>query len=316
MQQLSTPLFLDTDIGTDIDDVYALVLAAASPELDLRAVSTVNNDTSLRAQIARKVLNLLGPGGESIPVVPGRGDTLTPDILLGWMGHEGEGIDLSDLTSPAKMRSLPAIFEEQVEQCHAAGNPLCLVTIGALTNAAWLLSEIPAETRARIGRIVAMASTFEGFGEANAAREHNVACDPFAFQTVLEVGIPLTLIGLNVTKRTTMTEVHLARIEAIGGPLAEARSGMHRVWFRAIHSNSSPMHDALAIAYLLDPDLVKTIPVTGHIRGAEGTVVYNARSDGQVTGVQIAVDVDVEAFHALLYERVLGAVEANKKRNG
>jgi inosine-uridine nucleoside N-ribohydrolase len=316
MQQLVTPLFLDTDIGTDIDDVYALVLAAASPELDLRGVSTVNNDTSLRAQIARKVLNLLGPGGESIPVVPGRRDAYTPDILLGWMGHEGEGIDLSDLASPVEPRSLPAIFEEQVEQCHAAGNPLRLVTIGALTNAAWLLSETPAKTRAKLGRVVAMASTFEGYGKASAAREHNVACDPIAFQTVLEAGVPLTLIGLNVTKRTAMTEAHLAQIEAIGGPLAEALSGMHRIWFRTIRGNSSPMHDALAIASLLSPDLVKTIPVTGHIRGADGTVVYNTRSDAQVTGVEIAVEVDVEAFHALLYERVLGAVEASKKRNG
>src|SRR5438128_1016949 len=70
------PILLDTDIGTDIDDIYALILAARSPELDLRAVTTVNNDTELRAKIAKKVLQLLGR--DHVPVAVGEGRSLTP----------------------------------------------------------------------------------------------------------------------------------------------------------------------------------------------------------------------------------------------
>src|SRR5206468_7344631 len=84
------PVALDTDIGTDIDDVYALILAAVSPELDLKAVTTVNNDTNLRARLAKAVLSLLEKN--DIPVAAGARESLTPGVSLGWMGHEGQGI--------------------------------------------------------------------------------------------------------------------------------------------------------------------------------------------------------------------------------
>jgi inosine-uridine nucleoside N-ribohydrolase len=153
-----------------------------------------------------------------------------------------------------------------------------------------------------------MASTFEGYGEAHAAREHNVACDPLAFEKVLRSGIPLTLVGLNVTRRTAMTAARVAQLEAIGGPLSEALCGMHRVWFREIARDSSPMHDALAVAILFRPELVTTIPVAAELRGTDGAVIYNPPASGQVTHVEIATDVDVEAYHVLLWERMLEAV--------
>src|SRR5579862_9891614 len=93
---MSRPILLDTDIGTDIDDAYALVLAAASPELDLRAVTTVNHDVELRARIAKSLLRRLGR--DDIPVAVGEQGSLTPGADRGWMGHEGVGIDLSDVS--------------------------------------------------------------------------------------------------------------------------------------------------------------------------------------------------------------------------
>jgi inosine-uridine nucleoside N-ribohydrolase len=304
-------IFLDTDVGTDIDDAYALLLAAVSPELELVGVGTVNNDTVLRARIARKLLKLLGR--PEIPVVAGRGEPYTEGISLGWMGHEGEGIDLSDPSLQPDKTPLPEMFTRCVEECHHRNQPLMLVTIGAMTNAAWLLEALPAETAGKIGRIVAMASTWEGYGDSCAAREHNVACDTDAFDRVLKSGIPLTLVGLNVTRRTAMTAAQLQEIEAIGGPLAEALSGMHRVWFREIGRESSPMHDALAIAALFRPSVITTAPVAARVLDRDGTVLYNTPAPGEVTHIEIAIDVDVEAYHALLWERTLEAVRANKE---
>ncbi len=299
-------IFLDTDIGTDIDDVYALLLAAVSPELVLAGVGTVNNDTALRARIASKVLKLLGR--PEIPVVAGYGAACTESVTLGWMGHEGEGIDLSDPSLSLDPTPLPDIVVAKVEECRARGEALTLVTIGAMTNAARLLDALPPETVGNLARIVAMASTFEGYGEERATREHNVACDPVAFERVLHSDIPLTLVGLNVTRRTAMTAAQVADLEAVGGPLAEALSGMHRVWFREIGRDSSPMHDALAVAVLFRPDLVTTVPVVANVRGTDGAVVYNPPAAGQVTHVEIATDVDVEAYHTLLWERTVEAV--------
>src|SRR5579871_4091962 len=86
------PLVLDTDIGTDIDDVYALILAAVSPECDLRAVTVVNCDVHLRARLARHILDLLGR--RDVPVSMGASLSLTPGERRGWMGHEGLGLSL------------------------------------------------------------------------------------------------------------------------------------------------------------------------------------------------------------------------------
>src|SRR5262245_9930787 len=88
------PLLLDTDIGTDIDDVYALILAAASPEFALRAVTVVNCDVALRGRLARRVLDLLGR--RDVPVSIGAAVSLTPGERRGWAGHEGLGISLAD----------------------------------------------------------------------------------------------------------------------------------------------------------------------------------------------------------------------------
>ena len=130
------PLLLDTDIGTDIDDVYALIFAAISPEFILRAVTTVNNDTALRARIARGILNLMGR--EDVPVIIGAGLSLTQGASRGWGGYEGEGMDLSavptqtgedganvDKTNGKIINGDAARWiAETAQQCHEAGTPL------------------------------------------------------------------------------------------------------------------------------------------------------------------------------------------------
>lgn len=323
---LPVPIVLDTDIGTDIDDAYALLFAAVSPELELRAVTTVNNGVVLRAQIAKKLLRLLGQ--EVIPVAVGASAALSPGVHRGWGGHEGKGIELSDIAQDRDFDLLPAarLIAEHVEQAFDAGTPLTLLTIGALTNAALACRAFP-EAMAKTGRIVAMASSFAGYGEENAQGEHNVACDPQAFQVVLDSGIPLTLIGLNVTRQTRMIREQVDALEQIGGSLAEALVGMHRIWFEFIKRDHSPMHDGLAIAATFRPELVRLVPVIGHVlrdNEENGIVVYNPPPPPEVTEnksslasfsdlpaanrVQIADWVDVEAFHALFYERINAAV--------
>src|SRR5207302_9510947 len=107
-------------------------------------------------------------------------------------------------------------------------------------NMAWLVEELPANVIRKIERIVAMASSFQRFGEADARGEHNVACDPVALDRVLKSGVPVTLIGLNVTMQTRMTGAQLDAIESRGGPLAQALAGMHRSWFDIIQRDQSP----------------------------------------------------------------------------
>ncbi len=310
------PIILDTDIGTDIDDAYALVLAASSPELDLLAVTTVNSDTLLRAQIAKELLRRVGR--DDVPVTVGAVDALTPGVDRGWGGHEGADIDLSgiDPDSDFDSRHAPELIAELASRAHRDGNPCTLITIGALTNAALALREFPAETRL-VRRIVAMASNFNGYGEENARGEHNVACDPLAFQEVLDSGIPLILAGLNVTRRTSMSRLDVDRLEKIGGPLAGAPAGMHKVWFNYIGKDHSPMHDGLAVAAAFDYSMLTCAPVSGQVldNAAErGTVGYNPPGAGQVTRTWVALDANIGAFHRMFFERIEQAVRSRNNR--
>jgi inosine-uridine nucleoside N-ribohydrolase len=303
------PVLLDTDIGTDIDDAYALLLAAVSPELDLRGVTTVNNDTTLRAQIARRLLQIMNRS--DVPVAVGAREAITPGIDRGWMGHEGRGIELSSAGPSAEYDSRDAakLIADCARQAHVEGTPLTLFPIGAMTNIALAIRDYPDEM-ALVGRIIAMASSFEGYGLENARGEHNVACDPDAFRMIIESGLPVILIGLNVTRETAMTKTQVEAMAGIGGPLARDLAGMHTIWFEQIGRDHSAMHDGLAVAIAFRPDLVELIPVEAHMlagSGEQGAVVYNAPSPGKVTNCQIAVSVDAEAFQSLLQERTLAA---------
>ena len=332
------PLLLDTDIGTDIDDVYALIFAAISPEFDLRAVTTVNNDTVLRARIARRVLNLMGR--EDVPVIVGTGPSLTLNEHRGWGGYEGEGIDLSSVAEPTSgsgaddesasgtaagiaVSDAPRRIAECAQQCADGGTPLTVCLIGAMTNLAIAFREYPAQTR-KIGQIIAMAADFGGYGAANARTEHNIACDPAAAEIVLQSGVPTMLIGLNVTKQTAMTLEDVEALEAIGGPLAEDVAGMHRVWLNHIRNTRSPMHDALTLAQQIDPSILTFAPTycsvatqgdsQGKVTYLEGNPVDASTEEEALLPppCKVALTVNAPQYHALLQARVQDALRQSR----
>lgn len=306
---MATPVLLDTDIGTDIDDAYALVLAAVSPEIDLRGVVTVNHDTGLRAGIARVLLDQLGR--TDVPVVPGAGPSLTPGVERGWIGHEGYGIDLSCIDPEVDFLGddVVKVYAREIDKAYAAGTPLQIVSIGPSTNVAAVLRELPVATVCRIGGIVAMASTFAGYGFEYARAEHNVACDPVAFAELLSSPVSVSLVGLNVTLQTAMTAEHVGHLAAIGSPLSASLVGMHRVWFEFLKGDRSAMHDALAVAAVFQPDLMGWIPVHAICVDKEdqpGAVQYDP-CDAAAAHCRIAGSVDAGAYHELLFGRVMAA---------
>jgi purine nucleosidase len=314
------PLLLDTDIGTDIDDVYALILAAASPEFDLRAVTVVNDDVMLRARMARQALNLLGR--QEVPVSVGAAVALTPGERRGWAGHEGLGLPLPDASETAAVSAGITAAPDaarRIADCavaaHAAGTPLTVCPIGAMTNLALALRCYPEETRL-IGQVIAMASDFGGFGLENARGEHNIACDPVAAEIVLRSGLPVTLIGLNVTGQTRMTLADVEALEAIGGPLADALAGMHRVWFAVIRRDHSPMHDGLTLALQLDPAILTLKEAVAQVttRGPQAGYTRYDAPGGLRTVCRVATAVDAPRYHELLQSRVREAARQAKNR--
>ncbi len=214
---------------------------------------------------------------------------------------------------------------ECAQQCADAGTPLTVCPIGAMTNLALAFRDYPEQT-GKIGQIIAMAADFGGYGHQNARSEHNIACDPIAAEIVLQSGVPITLIGLNVTRQTEMTLEDVEVLEAIGGPLADALAGMHRVWFREIHNTRSPMHDALTLAIQIDPAILTFAPAYCSVvtQGEErGKVIYlegnpiSASTEEEALlppPCRAALTVDAPRYHALLQQRVQAAVRQARDR--
>jgi inosine-uridine nucleoside N-ribohydrolase len=108
-----------------------------------------------------------------------------------------------------------------------------------------------------------------------------------------------------------MAASDLERVAAIGGPLAQALEGMHRIWFEAIGRDNSPMHDSLAVAAVFDGSLLSLVPVSAAVDMTDplaGAVEFNPSVGDAVTTVRIATGVDSEAFHRLFFARIESAV--------
>jgi len=296
-------VILDTDIGTDIDDAYALLLAISSSELNVKGVTLVHGDVGLRAKIAQKLLKLSGHAG--IPVAVGGEHPINRDRPIYWAGHEGRGIDFSDVE---KMRVADESAAEFIARSVVEdGRRLTLITIGAMTNAAIAVRDFPREMAA-LERIVSMGSTFRGYGHENAGVEHNIKCDPEAAAIVLNSGIPVTLVGLNVTTKTALTRRHLAQISGFQTPLAQLMVHMTRDWLVFRGRGSTPMHDPLAVAAAFDPGVVGTIPVSANVsREVPGQVAYCEANAG--SPLEVCRSVNVPRFEDAFFSRVLPAVE-------
>jgi len=254
------PLILDTDIGTDVDDAFAVALAALSKELEVKTVSVVYGDVDLRARIARKLLNLAGR--EDIPVAKGLSKPLTPGIEPKMAGHEGKGI-LTPSDTGLKIHEKPAvdlIIEKIMES-----DEVTIVTIGPLTNLAAAIKKEPRITK-RISEYIFMGGVINPpiiKGKPLSPRfETNLNSDPEAARIVLNSGIPTKMVGMDVTWRVLIGLSHLEKLREARTPLTDALANMLEVWFSVIRGadeeifgdkNVTAMHDPLAVSLAINP---------------------------------------------------------------
>lgn len=289
------PIVLDTDIGTDIDDAYALVLCVVSPELDLRAVTIVNNDVELRGRIAGKLLRDLA---YECPIGLGESNRLDGTVTPGSHGNEGDGIDLEPVEfSPFHAKDL--IVKCVMEGCRT------IVGIGQMTNIALALRGLPDGIKREIV-IYQMATSFRGYGREAAEREHNAACDIAALKETLDSGAFVKLVGLNVTRETSMSREDLQIIEGIGGQLPRDLAGMHKVWFDYIGRDESPMHDPLTVAAVFDHNVLDFEPVSAEVLQGEQLVVFDTVK--KWSKCEAAIDINAVRFQELFAKRIRNAM--------
>jgi purine nucleosidase len=287
-------VILDTDLamgapGADIDDGFALALALADPGIEVDLVTTVggNSDVVTSTRLTADLLRLLGR--EDVPVVQG---------------------------APAESTAA----EEIARRVLAEPGQLTVVAIGPLTNVARALAVDPGVAGA-VREVVAMGGVYlEQTNVAAMPGEYNFWCDPDAAQAVMESGVQLRLVGLDVTRRVRLTRADadaIAELGAFGRLAGEATKDwiafQERVKPREeLEQGSCALHDPLAVAVVTRPDLVTWrdahVAVETEGRFTRGVAVADLLmwQDPPSPNCRIATEVDAEAFLALFHERIAG----------
>ena len=302
---MSRRVILDCDTGTD--DAIAIMLAAARPELDLLAVTAVwgNHAVEHTADNSRRTLDLIGR--TDIPVYAGRGAPIEPPpgapVPVG--SPEPDTLPLPSATQTVEPQDA---VEWLVETARATTQRFTLVPTGSMSTVAAAVAADPAFVDA-VDQIVMMGGVIERGGLLPEV-ETNVGHDPEAAQRVLDAGFErLVLVPLDATYRANVTAEHCATLRAGGGAAAgvaadfiEQRIERYRLLPAMGGRAAAPVHDALTVAYLVDPTLITLRPAT--VRVHTGDSPTRGRTDITLGGgdVQVATDADAPRFFELLLE--------------
>jgi purine nucleosidase len=304
---LTTRVILDTDIGTDVDDILALALVLCAPELELAGVTVVYGDVLLRARMVRKVLNLRGR--EDVPVLIGVSKPLLGLQPLYWAGHEGKGLlePEDEALAPDREHAVDFIVRTVME------NPgqIHLITIGPMTNAALAFLREPALAE-NLLHLTIMGGVVRGpEGLHLPYCEHNVRCDPEAAHAVLSSGAPMTLVPLDVTTQVKVYAEGADRIRAGGTPFHRAVAGQLDAYPYFYPRGYTYLHDPLAVATLIEPGLVTTRPLHVDVelagRHLAGATLMRTPTEEAPATAQVALAVDVPRFEAFFVERLAGS---------
>jgi len=310
------PLVIDTDPG--IDDALAILLALASPEVDLQLVTTVhgNVDLALTTDNALRVLHLAGRS--DVPVAAGaRASLIHPQPERAGHVHGAAGLGGVQLPpSPARLDPRPAVVA-LAELLAGSAEPVTVAAIGPLTNIALLLAVHP-DAAARIGRLVVMGGSAGRGGNVTAAAEFNIWSDPEAAAAVLGSTVPTVMVGLDVTLPTVLTVEGIARFAAAGPIGATAAAILQQYLDHARTAYGVPgvvVHDALALTEAIAPGTLGTVPrdvvVDTTLGAGRGQTLVDRRSvSGSPTAVEVAESVDSEAALEFLVSRLAGIDQA------
>ncbi|MDB4867733.1 MAG: Purine nucleosidase/pyrimidine-specific ribonucleoside hydrolase [Cohnella sp.] len=304
------PVIIDTDIGDDIDDALAIAFALGCPELELLGVTTVLGNTAARARIAARLLQEAYAG--SIPVHAGCGQPIrqsadTFKVPCQYLPGEMDELPVADLHA----------VDFIIETALRSPEPITLLTIGPLTNAAVALLREP-RLREKLRRIVMMGGAYY-FHYV----EWNVYCDPEAADIVFRSGTPITAVGLDVTKRCLMSHTQLDRLSRGNTPVTRLLLGLIGMWQADTGRRCPILHDALAVYGAINGGLLGfereavSVELSGaRTRGLTFNLTDRDREEQLVTAalemagrsvVEVANRVEAELFVELFLDRVLSS---------
>ncbi|WP_404684608.1 pyrimidine-specific ribonucleoside hydrolase RihA [Raoultella terrigena] len=307
---MALPIILDCDPGHD--DAIAIVLALASPELDVKAItSSAGNQTPEKT--LRNVLRMLTLlQRQDIPVAGGARKPLMRELIIADNVHGESGLDGPALPEPDFAPQNCTAVELMAKTLRESPQPVTIVATGPQTNVALLLNGHP-ELRDKIARIVMMGGAMV-LGNWQPAAEFNIYVDPEAAEIVFLSGIPVVMAGLDVTHRAQIHDMDIERFRQVGNPVATIVAELLD-FFMEYHKDAkwgftgAPLHDPCTIAWLLKPELFtcveRWVGVETQGKYTQGmTVVDYYFLTGNQPNTTVLLDVDREGFVDLLAERL------------
>jgi pyrimidine-specific ribonucleoside hydrolase len=331
-------VILDMDPG--VDDALAIILAMLSPELEVEAITTVSGNVhvDLCTRNVRRVLEVLKPEqppiiarGEAAPLVDvgSSSGASTSGNITGADVHGPDG--LGDLDRFAGSNGVTKRYPEPslypVSSAHAVDVILSMVTdhpreitlipTGPLTNIARAITRGP-ERIEKVKEIIIMGGAFKVPGNATAVAEANIFVDPHAADVVVNSGLPITLVGLDVTHQVRLQESHIEReIEPLNSRLSQFIcdiTGIYMDFHRKYYGIAGfYMHDPLAVGVAIDPSLVETeefyVQVETQGKVTSGMTVADLRPMRQHKSrpnARVCTSVDAEGFLTLFLDTIKG----------
>ena len=304
---MTTPIILDVDPGHD--DAVAILMAAASPAVTLLAVTCVAGNAPLARtqENARTVLTVAGVRG--VPVAAGLDGPLARPLITAADVHGASGLDGPRMPVPEVELDPRHAVDLMIEVVMAATQPVTLVATGPLSNVAMALRRAP-QLRERLVRIVVMGGSVAE-GNTTPSAEFNIYVDPEAAQIVFSAGVPLLMVGLDVTHKALVGEPEKAAIRALGTPVATMVADLldffghhHRERYGW---DAVPLHDPCCVAEVIRPGLIRGRPMHVEIETAgrltRGRTVCDVWGvTGQAPNVEVGLDIDRAGFLEVLMD--------------
>jgi purine nucleosidase len=284
-----TKIILDTDIGDDIDDAYALALALSSPELEILGVTTAYGATDRRAVLASRML--YEAGRDDIPVVAG--------VKTGDAGFAQYGWAEWFRHSQVRKQDVVDFYLEQLERYPGQ---ITLVAIGPLTNIGALIERDPDAFR-KLKQVVIMGGNMrftlqelELGTSRDVIAEYNITKDIAAAKKLFGAGVPITMAGLDATQMLKLDETKRERLFRKSSPLTDALTVLYHLWGQT----TPTLFDPMAVAMVIDPTMSRTEEM--HVQVDDTGVTKSDPS--KPANARVCFDPQTERFFALVIQRL------------
>ena len=306
---MATPLPVLVDVDTGGDDALALLLAMASPALEVRGISCVAGNCGLEQAVTNTLRLLDGIAAPPVPVAAGMDRPIVDAGLPPPALHGSDGMGDLGLPGPRRRAFGMHAVEFLRDALTEAAAPLTLICLAPLTNIAMLLRTYP-QVGEKIARLYAMGGTYAAPGNATPAAEFNVRCDPEAAAIVLQSGLPVTLYPLDPFVQVRITREEAEAMTRSAGAGARIAGGIALHYCRYFGADFSLIGDAGTVAAVIDPEGASTVrsPVRVELTGGatRGATIFDRRlwaaeeaADG-FSEIEVITGVDAPRYRRLM----------------